>query len=64
MTPGPVRQLVVTETLTVVFSELLWVGALVLLGTGGDVAEGISIVAVSAAVAVRVGVSVTSSVFV
>jgi hypothetical protein len=56
--------LVVTETQTVVFSELFAVGGLVLVGAGGDVTEGISTVGASDAVAVRVDVSVTSSVLV
>ena len=57
------RQFVVTETLTVGLSELMAVGGLVvLLGTGEDVTEAISSVAVSDAV--TDGVSVISSVLV
>jgi hypothetical protein len=52
------------ETRTVVFCELLCVGALVLLAAGGEVTEGTSMVGVSDGVGVRVIVSVASSVFV
>lgn len=61
--PGPVRQFVVIETLTVGFSGLFAVGGLVgLLGIGEDVTEAISRVAVSDAV--TDGDSVISSVLV
>jgi hypothetical protein len=60
-TPGPVRQFVVIETLTVGSPGSLVFGGLVLLGIGDAVAEAISTVAVSVSSA---GVSVITSVFV
>lgn len=63
-TPGPKRQFVVTNTLTVGLSETfaVAVGGLDVLAAGEEVAEAISGAAVSEGV--PVGVSVISSVFV
>ena len=63
-TPGPVLQLVVIETHTFGSPGMLVFEALVLLGIGAEVAETISTVAVSDAVASGVGVSVSASVLV